>query len=148
MEKHFLRLQTENRLGGTMLRLGWLIAVSAFVPALLYGVMFAMALGTVLRALILIMFVIITLGALLLNDKFLSLFRMESMEQAEAIVQTTAHAYQTIMPVFLVLSAVFLIGNLLIIRRSGTPQTGRLVSAILSTAFTAVAAVIFYTGVL
>lgn len=148
MEKTFFRQQAKNRLSGTMLRLGWLIAVCAFVPVLLYGMMFAMAFGAVLRIVILTMFVIITLGAILLNEKFLSLFHMESMEQAEVIVQTTSAAYQTIMPIFLVLSAIFLIGNLLIVCKSGTPQTGRLVSAILSTICTVVAAVIFYAGVL
>jgi len=117
MEKTLFCLQAKNRLGGTMLRLGWLIAVCAFVPVLLYGMMFAMAFGAVLRIVILTMFVIITLGAILLNEKFLSLFHMENMEQAEVIVQTTSAAYQTIMPIFLVLSVIFLIGNLLTERK-------------------------------
>ncbi len=144
MEKELLRFQAENRLCGTILRLSWLIAAGAFVPVLMYGFLFGAALGVALRVLFLVLFVIITFGAILANESFRNLFRAENLEQIEAMTRDVVIFYQSLMPVFLTLSAVFLALNVFFIVKNGSPRTGRLASAVLSALFTLIAALLYY----
>lgn len=147
MEKELYRMQAENRLCGTLLRLGWLVALGAFVPVLLHGLFFGAALGYAMRALILVLFVLITFGAILLYESFRDLFRADGLEQLQALADKVTAAYQALMPVFLVLSVCFLALNIFFVHKNGAPKTGRLVSAVLSALCTAIAALLYYTAV-
>ena len=146
MERELFRLQAKNRLCGTLLRLGWLIALGAFVPVLLHGLLFGVLYGYGLRALILVLFVLITFGAILAYDSFRDLFRADEVEQIGALTEQVVQAYRALMPLFLALSALFLVLNILFLHKNGAPKAARLVSAILSAAFTALAALLYYTA--
>lgn len=69
MEK-LQNMQVAKRLSGTLLRLGWLVSVAAFIPFLFFALNGAITVGRAFFVVILIVIAMVTLFLLLLNDEF------------------------------------------------------------------------------
>lgn len=145
MERELLKFQRRNRTAGTLLRLSWLIAVAAAFPVLLMIASYFTMICYFLILFFLLILVILTFGAILYTDWATGLVSLDSnLISMKNFIRDVQAAYQTLMPVFLLLTAVFLGLNLFFIVKNGSPRTGRLVSAVLAAAFSAAMAAIYF----
>lgn len=146
MEKQLYDLYFRNRFCGTLLRLGWLIAVAAALPFLLKLITGVAFIGMLLLWLLLIAITLVTFFVFLLSEQFRSLFGIDKFNQLAAASNNVTDAYGTIMPIILAAEfAVFAVLIVMLVKRpDALNRKGRIVSASLALAFTLISSVIFY----
>lgn len=146
MEKQLYDLYFRNRFCGTLLRLGWLIAVAAALPFLLKLITGVAFIGMLLLWLLLIAITLVTFFVFLLSEQFRSLFGIDKFNQLAAASNNVTDAYSTLMPIILAAEfAVFAVLIVMLVKRpDALNRKGRIVSASLALAFTLISSVIFY----
>lgn len=145
-ETEVRRLQFIGRLNGTILRVNWLLAVIALLPLfykLLTGIV---ALGSVIYLMFLLIFVIASLGVLLLNEGFRSLFHTDNLDKFNAFAEQITNFYRVMLPiVFAVSLALFALNLFLSIHyASGRPAKVRILSGSICLGVMVLAVVLFY----
>ena len=150
MEKSLYRQiekkQFENRLASTLLRLNWLIAAAAAVPALFRIVEIAFSLATAFYFLILIVITVLSLFLFLLNEDFRALFNKNGMENISAVTERIKGVYSTLIPVLLAVCVIiFGLSIYLAFKADGKKRTAKIISAILSLVVTVFFSVTFFS---
>ena len=150
MEKSLYRQiekkQFENRLCSTLLRLNWLIAAAAAVPALFRIVEIAFTLATAFYFLILIVITVLSLFLFLLNEDFRALFNKNGMENISAVTERIKGVYSTLIPVLLAVCVIiFGLSVYLVFKADGKKRTAKIISAILSLVVTVFFSVTFFS---
>ncbi len=150
MENEIIKSQFEKRLGSTLMRLSWLMAFLAYIPALIMAFITVMALALVLKILVMLAIVVCTLFLVLLNEGFREKFRTSiDSQEIEAVQQFAERAYgvfSVAMPLMIALTAAFIVASVVLafVQKEKKGRASRVVSAILCALVMTVAAVTFY----
>lgn len=145
-ETGIFRLQFIGRLNGTILRINWLLAVIALLPLFFRILTGIVALGSAVYLMFLLIFVVASLGALLLNEGFRSLFHTDSMDKVNEFAEMITNFYRVMLPiVFAVSLALFALNLFLSIRYAdGRSAKGRILSGSICLGVMILAVVLFY----
>ncbi len=146
MENTINKIQFKNRLFLTIQRFNWLIAIIAFIPVLLQLLYVAVAIYVVIRLIILLCFVLITLGLVLLNDKFVEMLKDNDIGPLEPVLEAIASVYSVLYPVLLGVSLVITVSSIIIMYKSKSINKGRIASLTIATILVAFSMLLFYLG--
>ena len=105
-------MQLKERIGGTLLRLGWLAAIAVFVPMLSYVMYAAMAIAKVLYFIVMVVIIMATAFLILLDEGFRNSLNAESADM-KPIVQQVYQSYSTV--IYLLLAVAIVLGVLSIL---------------------------------
>ncbi len=105
MEKVIQQMQFKDRLCRTLLRLNLMIAVMAMLPVFSKIFIGMAAVGAAFYLLILLIFTIMTLGILLLNDSFRALYDV-NLDGLQELSEQIIQAYHFVMPVLAILCVI------------------------------------------
>lgn len=138
------KMQLKERTSGTLLRLGWLMGIAAFVPMLLYIAYGAMAVAKLLYVLILIIVAMATAFLILLNEGFRNAFNAQSADFMP-MVQKVYQGYSVLIYVFLILGIAFGILTVLLAVKEGNGKSSRkkIISSGCMMAFLVIAVIVY-----
>ena len=140
------RLQFIGRLNGTILRVNWLLAVIALLPLLYKLLTGIVAFGSAIYLMFLLIFVIASLGVLLLNEGFRSLFHTDSLDKVNEFAEQITNFYRVMLPIIFVVSLALFALNLFlsICYADGRSAKGRILSESICLGVMVLALVLFY----
>ncbi len=150
MDNLIVKSQFEQRLGSTLIRLGWLMAFLAYIPALIMAYITVMAVALVMKIIIMLAIVVCTFFLILLNEGFRERFRMtidaQEVQEVEQFANRAYGFFSVAMPLMIALTAAFIVVSVVLafVQKEKKGRVGRVVSAVLCAAVMTVAAVSFY----
>ena len=144
------RAQFTERLCATVVRIHWLLVVVALLPLVFQFLTGIVALGSVLYLMFLLLFVIASLGALLLNEGFRALFHSHGLDAMQAFTDQIIGFYKVVMPLLFLLSLLLFSLNLFVSLRcgSGNKVRGKIAAGSICLALTVLALILFYAWML
>ncbi len=138
-------LQLKDRVGGTALRIGWLIGIAAFVPTLFYILYSAMGYAKLIYFSALMLIVLATFFLILLNENFRKAFEAE-VSDILPMAQKVFAAYNAIMPILLILGLTCAVVSIVFSAGNGKQTRRRRVSAAMLIIFLVISAVTYYVA--
>lgn len=149
MENMLLKIQFKNRLCRTLIRINWLLAIATILPIFLkvfIGVTFFVS---AFYFLMLIVITIFSLGLLLLNDSFRSLYNI-NLESLEEFSNQIINIYQIVMPILISLFSIIslLVFLIVIFNQDEMHKKRKIISLLLSSIIVITAVCAYYMKLL
>lgn len=138
------KMQLKERTCGTLLRLGWLVSVVAFVPTLANIAYYTMSVARFLYLLILILVVLATFFLILLNEGFRNAFSAESVNIMPTVQKIYA-GYSVLIYVLLAVGIVLGVLTLILAikENNGKSSRKRIISGSVMTALVIVWTIVY-----
>ena len=138
-------IQLRERIGGTVLRLGWLLGIATFIPTLFYLLYYTFAIAQILYFAVLVLVILATFFLKLLNDGFRKMFDTQTVDLIP-IIQKVYSAFNAVLPILFVAGIGFAIVSIILSlkAKNGKVSFKRLVSSIALIVFLCIGFITYY----
>ncbi|MBD5085817.1 MAG: hypothetical protein HDT32_00315 [Clostridiales bacterium] len=139
------KIQLRERIGGTVLRLGWLLGIATFIPTLFYLLYYAFAVAQILYFAVLAILILATFFLILFNEGFRKAFDSQNVDVLP-LVQKVYSAFSTVLPILFVAGLCFALASLVLSlkAKNGKVSFKRLLSSILLIVFLCIGLITYY----